>query len=136
MKILHAIAVALLLLGGNNAVAQGTYVSKILDAGQVSRFGTFLWQGEVPRGPARREHVVGRHRARILRERDVDVRRIGEHPLSGRDARDVRPDLAHDPGAVETGDHGRFGPVLRPVSCRTSLWTVIWRPNTAFACML
>ena len=33
-------------------VTEGTYVSKILDASQVARFGTFLWQGEVPRGGA------------------------------------------------------------------------------------
>jgi len=33
-------------------VAEGTYTSKIQDAGQVARFGTFLWQGELPEGAA------------------------------------------------------------------------------------
>lgn len=31
-------------------VAEGTYTSKVQDAGQVARFGSFHWQGELPRG--------------------------------------------------------------------------------------
>ena len=33
--------------------ASGTYTSAALDAGQVSRFGTFHWRGEAPRGALR-----------------------------------------------------------------------------------
>lgn len=33
-------------------VASGTYTSAVLDAGQVARFGSFLWRGEAPRGSA------------------------------------------------------------------------------------
>lgn len=31
-------------------VAEGKYTSTVLDAGQVARFGSFLWEGELPRG--------------------------------------------------------------------------------------
>ena len=33
-------------------VADGTYTSKVLDAGEVARFGRFQWQGELPEGTA------------------------------------------------------------------------------------
>ncbi|HLX06311.1 MAG TPA: hypothetical protein VKY89_00475 [Thermoanaerobaculia bacterium] len=34
----------------NAAERQGTYLSAVLDAGQVARFGTFRWRGELPEG--------------------------------------------------------------------------------------
>ncbi|MEE8525429.1 MAG: hypothetical protein V3T72_15945 [Thermoanaerobaculia bacterium] len=30
--------------------ARGTYTSKVLDASQVARFGSFLWEGDLPKG--------------------------------------------------------------------------------------
>ncbi len=34
----------------DNREALGTYTSKVLDAAQVARFGSFLWEGDLPRG--------------------------------------------------------------------------------------
>ncbi|MEM7354516.1 MAG: hypothetical protein AAF657_27155, partial [Acidobacteriota bacterium] len=37
---------------GDRPRAAGTYTSSVLDASQVSRFGSFLWQGSLPKGAA------------------------------------------------------------------------------------
>lgn len=37
---------------GADPLAEGTYTSKILDMDEMSRFGSFQWQGEAPRGTA------------------------------------------------------------------------------------
>lgn len=35
---------------GDGRQKRGTYTSEVLDAGQVARFGSFLWRGSLPRG--------------------------------------------------------------------------------------
>ncbi len=49
VAVVTANAAAIYRLDGERE-AEGTYTSKVLDAGQVARFGSFLWEGSLPKG--------------------------------------------------------------------------------------